>query len=211
MLAAVDKLFFDQWKVKKISVFWGSFLLTALTLIAELTYLLVVLEFIVLPNPLASENMRLISTFSIYLLASGISYYASHALIHFVIGRSLGIKFHQYFIFRASFRRMYLFKKIPPFSWFAKIPMWLGIKYDLGSFLKAAKWKRTLMFISAPILSSFWFILNYSLLIMLNETWKATTTNLKFFVFLLNLMFYVGSLTLSYFRFGDLWKARQDY
>ncbi len=210
-LAEIDKQFFQEWKVSRMSIFWGSIFLTVLTFLSESLYLLTLFEIIPLSSVLDMDEWNLTLGLLMFFVSSGISYYSSHALIHFVIGRPLGIRFHQYFIFRASFRKIFLFKRVPPFSWFASIPMWFGIKYDLESFLSVAKWKRTLMFISAPIISNLWFLINYAFLITFNDSWNSAPPSLQASVLILILGFYAGGLLLSFFKYGDLWKARQDY
>ncbi len=206
ILSMVDKIFFEHWKVVKIPIRIGTTVLLVISLLIELLYIGTIIGALPILNAINNQENRLIFGLVTYIMASGIVYYTSHALLHYLIGRPLGIKFQSYFIFRAGFRRVYLFKKVPPFNWFSKLPIWLGIKYDLATFLRANKWKRTMMLISAPIISNFLFIFNYLILI----TFKPWNT-LPIFILLIILLFYVGSLALSYFRYGDLWKARQDY
>ncbi|MHA2227286.1 MAG: hypothetical protein ACXAC8_18870 [Candidatus Hodarchaeales archaeon] len=82
-----------------------------------------------------------------------------------------------------------------------------GIKYDLSSFLKAEKWKRTVMFISAPILTWIWFFINYLYLLPL---YPLESFFLTLIGILLVIVFLINQI-LSYYGKGDFWKANRDY
>jgi hypothetical protein len=126
----------------------------------------------------------------------------SHTLIHLFSGFPLGITFRNYFVFKSSFRKTKLLSWAP----IAKFPAF-GIKYDLSSFLSVSKWKRSFMFISAPIFSWIWFFLNFFPLLIFHGNQIFI---LQFIGVIILIMFVFAQLT-GFFFYGDFWKARQDY
>jgi len=141
-LGKIDEIFFDGWNVPKFSIKGGTILLSVGVIILESFFLLTF-----------SFSLDFWLSVIFYFLISFINFILSHALIHWIFGIVLGINFRNYFIFKSTFRKSKLISWTP----IAKFPTF-GIKYDLSSFLSVSKWKRTLMFISAPIFSWICFV-----------------------------------------------------
>jgi hypothetical protein len=191
ILGKIDEFFFDSWNVAKFSIKVGTLLFLVGIFLLESLYFL-------------------IFTFSIdfwfnvilYFLISFGNFILSHAIIHWITGSLLGISFKNYFIFKSTFRKAKWLSWAP----IEKFPTF-GIKYDLSSFLSVSKWKRSLMFISAPILSWIWFLLNIFPLFIF---YTNHILLLQFIGIILFLVFVISQL-IGFFFYGDFWKARQDY
>ncbi len=190
-LGKIDGLFFDSWNVPKFSIKVGTILLSAGVLILESLYFL-------------TFFFSLDFWFSIilYFLISLMNFILSHSLIHWLVGFPLGITFQNYFIFRSTFRKT----KFLSWSPIAKIPIF-GIKYNLSSFLSVPKWKRSLMFVSAPIFSWIWFLLNFIALTIFYSDQILILQLLGIII----LAIFVFSQVIGFLFYGDYWKARQDY
>jgi hypothetical protein len=189
-LDRIDAAFYDNWNARKLSIAKGTLLFLLLTILSEILYWLV-LEF--------SVEKFLAIVF--YMIASFVSVSCSHVVVHWLTGRLVGIRFRGYFISRTGMRT----SAIPPPVIIAKPPI-PGIKYELGSFLSASRGKRTLMLISAPILMSFWFFLNYLLLI---QYFSLQDSAIRL-IGIITILCYIGNLIPSY-MWGDLREARFDY
>ncbi|MHA2231341.1 MAG: hypothetical protein ACXAB4_02505 [Candidatus Hodarchaeales archaeon] len=190
ILDHIDDLFYGNWNVRKLSMTKGTLAFFLLTIASEVTYWLF----------LKSTSEKSLGI-GLYMLFSFVSVVASHVIFHWLTGRALGIKFRGYFVSRAAIRKA----AFPPFVILAKPPT-PGIKYELGSFLTASRWKRTIMLISAPLLTITWFALNYALLIH----YFGFQNSLIQLIGLITILCYVGNLVPSYLS-GDLRKARLDY
>lgn len=191
ILGKIDEIFFNTWNVPKFSIKVGTILLSVGILILESFYFLAFLIFL-------DFELNVI----LYILISLMNFFLSHTLIHLLFGFLLGINFRNYFIFRSTFRK----SKILSWTPIVKFPTF-GIKYDLSSFLSASKWKRSLMFISAPIFSWIWFLLNY---IPLSVSFSYQIYFLQLIGIIIISIFVISQL-IGFFFYGDLWKARQDY
>ncbi len=191
ILGKIDEIFFDSWNVPKFSIKVGTILLSVGILILESLYFLTF-----------SFSLEFWFSVIIYFLISFTNFMLSHTLIHLLFGFFLGIHFRNYFIFKSTFRKSKFLSWTP----LMKFPTF-GIKYDLSSFLSASKWKRSLMFISAPIFSWIWFLLNFiPLFVFFN--------NQIFILQLIGIIMFVIfgiSQVIGFFFYGDFWKARQDY
>jgi hypothetical protein len=190
LLGQIDVSFFQTWKVPKFSIFWMNLLVLVTIPIIEITYW-ALLPFIT----------NFLPALIVYVGMSFFLFFFTHCFFHWLIGALVGIQFRQYFLFRSSFRKVRIF----PITILTRFPI-LGIKYELGSFLRASRWRRTLMLSSAPILTSGWFILNYLPLIHLYGADPLVTP-----VGGLILIGIILSLIASFFLYGDFWKARQDW
>ncbi|MFW9916708.1 MAG: hypothetical protein ACFFGZ_13975 [Candidatus Thorarchaeota archaeon] len=189
-LNRIDALFYDNWNVRKLSIAKGTLFFLLLTIISEIVYWLV----------LESSREKFLAI-AFYMLASFVSVSCSHVVVHWLTGRIVGIRFRGYFISRTGMRT----SAFPPPVIIAKPPI-PGIKYELGSFLRASRGKRTLMLISAPILMSLWFILNYWLLIQ----YFSFQDSVIRLIGIITILAYIGNLIPSYL-WGDLREARLDY
>ncbi|MFX0208470.1 MAG: hypothetical protein ACFFDT_20975 [Candidatus Hodarchaeota archaeon] len=190
VLNEADAKFFDDWQVLKFPIAQGTFFFVFLTLTIEIAYLLLLT---MLADPLFAVIL--------YGICSYFALTSSHVVIHWFFGRSFGIKFRSYFVFRSALRK----SRIKPLEWLALFPT-PGIKYDLSSFLKAAPWKRTVMFISAPVLQGAWFIINFAIL----SQYFSLKDPIVLATGFLAMLFLVGNMVPSYL-WGDIRKARMDY
>ncbi|UCH32437.1 MAG: hypothetical protein JSV05_03400 [Candidatus Bathyarchaeota archaeon] len=190
ILNDADAKFFDDWQVLKFPIVQGTLLFLLLTFAIEIAYWLLLP---MITDPLFA--VMLYGTCSYFALTS------SHVVFHWLFGRSFGIKFRSYFVFRSTLRK----SRIRPLEWLALFPT-PGIKYDLSSFLRAAPLKRTVMFISAPVLQGAWFIINFVFLLQ----YFSLRDPLLLVTGLLTVLFLVGNILPSYL-WGDLRKARMDY
>ncbi|MFX0052683.1 MAG: hypothetical protein ACFE8U_15500, partial [Candidatus Hermodarchaeota archaeon] len=126
----------------------------------------------------------------------------SHVIYHWLFGTALGIRFKSVFIFKSSFR-----KARYPFSLIGNLLPAFGIKYDTYSFLKASKWKRTVMFISSPLLTWIWFFINYLYLL----TYFPSEMSFLILIGVFLVLLFVVNQVLSFYGKGDFWKASLDY
>jgi hypothetical protein len=188
-LDRIDAVLYDNWNVWKLSIAKGTFFFLLFTILSEIVYWLI-LE--------SSPDKYLAIAF--YMIASFVSVSCSHVVVHWLTGRLGGIKFRGYFISRTGMRTT----AFPPPVIITKPPI-PGIKYELGSFLRASRGKRTLMLISAPILMSIWFILNYLLLIQ----YFSFQDSVIRLIGVITILAYSGNLIPSYL-WGDLREARFD-
>lgn len=190
LLDKIDSIFFDWWNVPKIPLRQGTLFLLCTVIISEAVF------FLVLPY-----TLNVFLGITTYLFFSLLSFVFSHSLFHLITGELLGIKFKEYFIFKSSIykSRVFPINKIANF-----IPLF-GIKYHLSTFLKASKWKRTIMLISAPLLSWIWFGVNF---LFLFQTYPIFETIMIALIISIGFLF---SQVISFFFNGDLWKARLDY
>ncbi|MFX1516661.1 MAG: hypothetical protein ACFFC6_10150 [Promethearchaeota archaeon] len=191
ILGQIDEIFFNGWSVPKLSIKAGSILLSFGILILEVFYFFAFS---------LSLNFELGVIF--FILISVMNFILSHTLIHWVVGSLLGINFQNYFIYQSTFRK----SKILSWTPIAKFPTF-GIKFELSSFLTVSKWKRTLMFTSAPIISWVWFLINF---IPLFSSFNDQIFLLQLIGLMIFIIFVVSQVT-SFFFYGDFWKARQDY
>ena len=191
ILGKIDSIFFDEWKVPKLSIKLGTILFSVGILILESFYF-VAFSF--------SLDFWFIVIF--FFLISFMNFFLSHTLIHWFVGFLLGIDFKNYFIFKSTFRKSKLLSWTP----ITKFPTF-GIKFDLSSFLSASKWRRSLMFITAPIFSWIWFLMNF---IPLIDFYGNQIIILQLIGVGLFSMFVISQL-IGFFFYGDFWKARQDY
>ncbi|MFW9854424.1 MAG: hypothetical protein ACFFFG_05160 [Candidatus Thorarchaeota archaeon] len=187
-LDQIDLYFFQIWDVPKFSVFWMNLLVLLVIPLTEILYWGLL--------PLIKDIML---SFIIYVVVSLFLFFFSHCFFHWLIGFLVGIRFRQYFLFRSSFRKVNIF----PVTILTRFPV-LGIKYELRSFLKVSRWRRTLMLISPPFLTGGWFLLHYFPLAQLYGT--NPLISLLGGLILLGI---VISFIVSFFFYGDLWKARQ--
>lgn len=196
ILDAIDRIFYRRWSVPRISLGKGTLLFLSITIILESSYV-VILDAKV-PTLLAALAY-IVLTFSCIVF--------THCIEHYVLGSMFGIKFHDYFFFHPSFRKVNDLKGIfRIIGW--KAPT-IGIKYQLDSFLRAKKWQRTIMLTVPHFMSSIWLIMNCSLLILHHA--RPFSDPVIVLVTLLSISYILGTMWLSYFRYGDLWKARLDY
>ena len=191
ILGKIDEIFFDGWNVPKLSIKVGSILLSFSILILQAFYFFTF-----------SFSLNFELGVILFILISFINFILSHTLIHWSVGSLLGINFQNYFIFKSTFRK----SKILSWTPLAKFPTF-GIKFELSSFLAASKWKRSLMFVSAPIISWIWFLINF---IPLSNYFANQVFLLQLLGLIIFSVFVVSQVT-SYFFYGDFWKARQDY
>ncbi|MFX1506086.1 MAG: hypothetical protein ACFFDC_08220 [Promethearchaeota archaeon] len=191
ILGKIDKLFFDDWNVPKFSIKVGSILLSFGILILQVFYLFTF-----------SLSLNFELGVILFLLISFMNFILSHTLIHWIVGSLLGIKFLNYFVFKSTFRKSKILKWTP----IVKFPTF-GIKFDLSSFLAASKSRRSLMFISAPIISWVWFLINF---IPLFNSFNDQIFFLQLMGLIIFIIFVISQVT-SIFFYGDFWKARQDY
>lgn len=189
-LDQIDAFFYGSWNVRKLSIAKGTLLFLLLTMLSEIIYWLV----------LESSTEKSLAI-ALYMLASFVSVSCSHVIVHWLAGRLVGIKFRGYFISRSGMRTT----AFPPPVIITKPPI-PGIKYELGSFLRASRGKRTLMLISSPILMSIWFILNYLLLVH----YFSFQDSVIRLIGVITILCYIGNLIPSYL-WGDLREARLDY
>ncbi|MFX1284819.1 MAG: hypothetical protein ACFFB5_14255 [Promethearchaeota archaeon] len=191
ILGRIDEFFFDSWNVPKFSIKVGTLLFSVGVLISEILYFL-------------AFYFSVDFWFSVILffLISFVNFMLSHTVIHCIFGFLLGLNFRNYFIFKSTFRKSNLLAWTP----ITKLPIF-GIKYDLSSFLSVSKWKRSLMFISAPILSWIWFLLNFIPLYIFHSNQILI---LQYLGIVISIIF-VFSQLIGFFFYGDFWKARQDY
>jgi hypothetical protein len=183
ILRKIDEVFFDSWNVPKFSIKVGTILLSVGILILESLYLL-------------TFSFYLDFWFSVilYFLNSFVNFILSHTLIHWVFGFLFGINFRNYYIFKSTFCKSKFLSWAP----IAKFPTF-GIKYDLSSFLSASKWKRSLMFISAPIFSWIWFFLNF---IPLSISFSNQILILQLIGIIILAIFVISQL-IGFFFYGD--------
>jgi hypothetical protein len=191
ILGKIDKIFFDGWNVPKFSIKVGTILLSFGILILQIFYFFTL-----------SLSLNFEIGVILFLLISFTNFILSHTLIHWIIGSLLGINFLNYFVFKSTFRK----SKILSWTPLVKFPTF-GIKFELSSFLTASKWKRSLMFISAPIISWIWFLLNF---IPLFSSFNDQIFLLQLIGLMIFIIFAISQVT-SFFFYGDFWKARQDY
>ncbi|MFX0013396.1 MAG: hypothetical protein ACFFB2_01975 [Promethearchaeota archaeon] len=191
ILGKIDEFFFDSWTIPKFSIKTGTILFSASVIIIESLYFLIFIF-----------SIDFWFSIIIYFLLSFVNFILSHTLIHWIFGFFLGIRFRKYFIFKSTFRKTRWMSWAP----IAKFPTF-GIKYDLNSFLSVSKWKRSLMFISAPIFSWIWFLLNF---IPLSIYYSNQILILQV-IGVIILIIFVFSQLIGFFFYGDFWKARQDY
>jgi hypothetical protein len=191
VLSKVDSVFYQNWNVPKIRTSISIPLLSIGVLFVQLLYVF-----------LLSPNLPFIIGMILFLVFSLANFTLSHVVFHWFFGTVLGIKFNSVFIFKSSFRNARF-----PFSVIGKIMPAFGIKYEVYSFLKADKWKRTLMFISAPILTWIWFIINYLFLLILYPIESSFLSILGLFL----VITFIINQFLSFYGKGDFWKASRDY
>jgi hypothetical protein len=191
ILGKIDSIFFDEWKVPKLSIKLGTILFSIGILILESFYFIAF-----------SFSLDFWFIVVLFFLISFTNFLLSHTLIHWFTGFLLGIDFRNYFIFRSTFRKSKFLSWTP----IVKFPTF-GIKFDLSSFLSASKWKRSLMFISAPIFSWIWFLMNF---IPLIDSFVSQIIILQLIGLAIFSMFVISQL-IGFFFYGDFWKARQDY
>ena len=191
ILAKVDEIFFDGWDVPKFSIKVGSILLSFSILILQVFYFFTF-----------SLSLNFELGVILFVSISFMNFILSHTLIHWIFGSILGINFWNYFIFKSTFRKSKFLSWIP----IVKFPTF-GIKFELSSFLAASKWKRSLMFISAPIISWIWFVINF---IPLFNSFYDQIFLLQLIGLIIFTIFVISQVT-SFFFYGDFWKARQDY
>ncbi len=194
ILHVIDNIFYERWTVPRISLKKGTILFLLITITLESSYLFI----------LNSRVFSLLAAFA-YIILTFSCIVFTHCIEHYAIGRLFGIRFHDYFFFHPSFRKVKELKGIlRVIGW--KAPT-IGIKYQLNSFLKAKKWQRTLMLAIPHFMSTAWLIINYYFLLQ-----HYPLLDVPIFIATLISTFYIlGTLWLSYFRYGDLWKARLDY
>ncbi len=193
-LSVIDYLHYKNWKVLKFSIKTGTTLFTSMALISELLFL----SLILFQSQAIHQSLSL-PTMILYLTSSFSVMWASHVLFHLVVGKMVGIDFHGYFIFKPSFYKMKWLKNKPfPF----RVP---GIKYELASFLKVSRKKRVLMLVSAPILANAIYLINYLILVAR----IGIINDVSIGIGILITAWYFSSLAMSYWRYGDLWKARR--
>lgn len=190
LLDQIDHHFFQTWGIPKFSIFWVNIFVLVTVLIVEILY------WVGLPSITDVETALLV-----FIGVSFFFFFLSHCFFHWAVGTLLGIRFRQYFVFRSSFRKVNIF----PITILTRFPV-LGIKYELGSFLRASRWRRTLMLGAVPFLTSGWFLLHYFPLYQL-----FAANPLVSLIGGLVLLGIIGSLVASFFFYGDLWKARQDW
>jgi hypothetical protein len=191
ILSKVDASFFDKWRVAKIRSTIGISLLLLAVLIVQISFFIIMIQ-----------EISFIFGLVIFLAFSLTNFTLSHVIFHWMFGIALGIRFKSVFIFKSSFRKARF-----PFNLIGNIMPAFGIKYDVFSFLKVEKWKRTAMFISAPILTWFWFLVNYLFLIAL---YPSELSALTLIGIILAIIFFINQI-LSYYGKGDFWKASRDY
>ena len=191
ILSEIDAIFFEKWRVPKIKSLIGIPLLLLAVLIVQISFFIIM-----------DQEISFIFGLAIFLIFSLANFTLSHVIFHWIFGVALGIKFKSVFVFKSSFRDARF-----PFNLIGNLMPAFGIKYDVFSFLKAEKWKRTLMFISAPILTWIWFFVNYLFLIAL---YPSELSFLIFLGILLIIIFLINQI-LSYYGKGDFWKASRDY
>ncbi|MFW9778996.1 MAG: hypothetical protein ACFFE8_09105 [Candidatus Heimdallarchaeota archaeon] len=188
LLDQIDLFFFQKWDVPKFSVFRMNLLVLLIIPLTETLYWGLL--------PLIGD---IILSLIIYMVVSLFLFFFSHCFFHWLTGFLVGIRFRQYFLFRSSFRKVNIF----PITLLTRFPV-LGIKYELGSFLKVSLWRRTLMLISPPFLTGGWFILHYFPFAHLYGANPLTPLIGGLILFGIGM-----SLIASFFFYGDLWKARQ--
>ncbi|UCG03759.1 MAG: hypothetical protein JSW11_07185 [Candidatus Heimdallarchaeota archaeon] len=191
ILGKIDEIFFDGWNVPKFSIKVGSILLSIGIFILQAFYFFTF-----------SLSLNFELGVILFILVSFMNFILSHTLIHWIFGSLLGINFLNYFIFKSTFHK----SKILSWTPIVKFPTF-GIKFDLNSFLAVSKWKRSLMFISAPIFSWIWFLLNF---IPLVNAFSNQIFVLQLISLIIFTIFGISQLT-GFFFYGDFWKARQDY
>ncbi len=190
LLDKIDHLFYTGWKVPKIPINIGTVIFTLLTVLLEIIYWYII------------QNVNnIVVAIILYFVFSIGTMSTSHVVIHWLIGKILGINFRSYFIFKSAMRKAGYF----PFTLLGQLPT-PGIKYELRSFLRATKWKRTLMLSAPPLLLIGFFAVNYWILI---ERFGMENT-LIVLSGLITLLSYVIATVASYL-YGDLAKARMDY
>ncbi len=191
ILGKIDSFFFEKWRVPKTKQIIGIPVLIIAVLLAQILYF----------SLIVSKPLFLLGII-FYFVFSFANYTLSHVIYHWIFGIILGIQFKSIFIFKSSFR-----KARYPFNLIGNLLPTFGIKYDTYSFLKAKKWKRTMMFISAPLLTWIWFFINYIYLLVQ----YPSEISLLFTIGGILIVFFVISQFLSYYGKGDIWKATLDY
>ncbi|MFX0186038.1 MAG: hypothetical protein ACFE95_23390 [Candidatus Hodarchaeota archaeon] len=191
LLNEIDSYFFDKWRVLKIKSSIGVPLLILAVLIVQIFYIVTI-----------SQNLLFVFGLILFFVFSLANFTLSHVIYHWIFGKALGIRFKSVFIFKSSFR-----KARYPFSLIGNLMPAFGIKYDTYSFLKAAKWKRTVMFVSSPLLTWVWFFINYLYLL----TYYPSEMSFLLLMGVLLAISFVVNQVLSYYGKGDLWKASLDY
>ncbi len=191
ILNEIDSFFYESWRVPKIKSFIGVPLLGLAVLIVQLLYIFFL-----------SQDLPFIIGIILFITFSLANFTLSHVIYHWFFGRILGIKFKSIFIFKSAFRKARF-----PFNAVGNFMPAFGIKYDLFSFLKAKKWKRTVMFISAPILTWIWFGINYLFLV---SEYPSEILILKMLGIILMVLFLFTQF-LSFYGKGDFYKASRDY
>ncbi|MFX0150279.1 MAG: hypothetical protein ACFFAJ_05830 [Candidatus Hodarchaeota archaeon] len=191
ILNKIDSHFYDKWHVLKIRSSIGIPLLILAILIVQIFYIVTI-----------SQNLLFLFGLVFFFVFSLANFTLSHVIYHWLFGTALGIRFKSVFIFKSSFR-----KARYPFSLIGNLMPAFGIKYDTYSFLKASKWKRTVMFISSPLLTWIWFFINYLYLL----TYFPSEMSFLILIGVFLVLLFVVNQVLSFYGKGDFWKASLDY
>ncbi len=191
VLSEVDSFFYEKWRVPKVRSSIGIPLLILSVLIVQFSYFIII-----------SQNLLFILGLILFFIFSLTNFTLSHVIYHWIFGIALGIRFKSIFFYKSSFRKARF-----PFNLIGNFMPAFGIKYDVYTFLNAQKWKRTVMFVSAPLLTWVWFFINYFCLLVL---YSSEISFLLLIGILLVITFLINQV-LSYYGKGDLWKANLDY
>ncbi|MHA2156837.1 MAG: hypothetical protein ACXABU_15950 [Candidatus Hodarchaeales archaeon] len=191
ILNEVDSYFFEKWRVPKVKTSIGIPFLFLAVIFVQISYI-----------SLLTQGLEFIIGLLFFFTFSLVNFTLSHVIYHWIFGRVLGIRFKSVFVFKSSFRNAKF-----PFNLVGNLIPAFGIKYEVFSFLKADKWKRSLMFISAPPLTWVWFFVNYLLMLPI----YTSESPILFLLGITLLISFLITQIASYYGKGDLWKASRDY